>query len=31
MAIIMNLAGQFDLFVRWSVGTHKRAYIAFSA
>ena len=31
MAIIMNLAGHFDLFVHWSVGTHKRAYIGFSS
>ena len=31
MAIIMNLAGHFDLFVDWSVGTHLRAYIGFSS
>ena len=31
MAIIMNLAGHFDLFVDWCVDTHKRAYIGFSS
>ena len=31
MAVIMNLAEHFDLFVLWSVGTHKRAYIGISS